>query len=244
MFNPKISILKKIIPALLILVMIISCKSEVKPITFKTEDIKEAFEADISVSYDKAIGNGENAKAINKTIVQELLKTLPTTENYTTLKAAVIGFDKEFKAFITAFEDEKQTWSLNIETEVLYQTPELISVAISTYSDTGGAHGNDSIQFLNFKPSNGEQYTNADIFEDLEGFNKIAESYFLEAVKPKDESISDYFFGKSFQLPKNISFNEEGIILLYNVYEIASYSQGYTEFVIPMEVAKPFLKLF
>ena len=39
----------------------------------------------------------------------------------------------------------------------------------------------------------------------------------------------------TFQLPKNIGYSEDGIILLYNTYEIAPYSTGIIEFVIPFE---------
>ena len=40
-----------------------------------------------------------------------------------------------------------------------------------------------------------------------------------------------------------MGFNENGIILLYNVYEIASYVQGVTEFTIPYAEANPYLKI-
>ena len=66
---------------------------------------------------------------------------------------------------------------------------------------------------------------------------KIAKTYFIEDLKSQEENlnIEDYFYGKSFQLPENIGYSEEGLIMLYNTYEIASYAQGYTEFVIPFE---------
>jgi hypothetical protein len=55
--------------------------------------------------------------------------------------------------------------------------------------------------------------------------------------------MQDYFFGKPFHLPENIGYGDEGIILLYNVYEVASYAQGYTEFAIPYDIAESFLKM-
>jgi hypothetical protein len=45
--------------------------------------------------------------------------------------------------------------------------------------------------------------------------------------------MTDFFFGKDFVLPENIGYNEEGLLLLYNTYEIASYAMGITEFTIP-----------
>ena len=63
-------------------------------------------------------------------------------------------------------------------------------------------------------------------------------------TKNKPQSIEDYFFGKPFQLPENIGFNNNGLLLLYNTYEIASYAQGYTEFVIPFNDCESFLKVY
>ena len=86
-------------------------------------------------------------------------------------------------------------------------------------------------------------YSNEDLFTNIEGFKTLAKTYFLDHMKNEGSNISEFFFGKDFQLPENIGFNEEGVILLYNVYEIASYNQGYTEFVIPLENVLQFLKI-
>ena len=114
---------------------------------------------------------------------------------------------------------------------------------LTVYTDTGGAHGNDNITFLNFNPENGKLFSNKELINNFDGFKTLAESYFLDHMKNEDSDIEELFFGKPFQLPKNIGFNDKGIILLYNVYEIASYNQGYTEFFIPKEKAKAFLNI-
>ena len=77
-------------------------------------------------------------------------------------------------------------------------------------------------------------------------FIKLSEIYFNLKLqeKLKENGFNDYFFGDSFQLPENIGFSDEGVILLYNVYEIAPYSEGITEFTIPFEEALPYLKLY
>lgn len=62
--------------------------------------------------------------------------------------------------------------------------------------------------------------------------------------KNKDSQMEDYFFGKDFQLPESIGFSDEGVIILYNPYEIASYSQGIIEFTIPYEEIESNLNLY
>ena len=53
------------------------------------------------------------------------------------------------------------------------------------------------------------------------------------------ESESD-----TFNLPENITYNEEGIVLLYNAYEIAPYATGILEFEIPYSEIENYLAFY
>ena len=55
--------------------------------------------------------------------------------------------------------------------------------------------------------------------------------------------MEDFFFGKDFQLPETLGYSDEGLIVLYNPYEIASYSQGIIEFTIPYSEISSFLNI-
>ena len=235
--------MKKLVPLLVSLFFFFACNEEVKPLEFETSVIDNSYKADIEVAFDKAKTNSEIAQKVNTAITSEIMKSIPNSETHKTVEEALKAFDTDFTNFKNEFPDSEQTWALAIETEVLYKTENIITMGLSAYSDAGGAHGNDSIQFLNFNAETGELYSNEELFSDIEGFKKLAETYFLDHMKNEGSNISEFFFGKSFQLPENIGFNEEGVILLYNVYEIASYNQGYTEFVIPMENVQEFLKI-
>ncbi|WP_299113890.1 DUF3298 and DUF4163 domain-containing protein [uncultured Winogradskyella sp.] len=235
--------MKKIILLLVSLVFFFGCNEDVKPLEFETSIINTSYKADIEVSFDKAKTTSDIAKKVNTSITSEILKSIPNSEAHKTIEDALKAFDNDYIEFKNEFPESQQAWALAIETEVLYKTENIITMGLSTYSDTGGAHGNDSIQFLNFNPETGNRYSNEELFSDVEGFKKLAETYFLDHMKNEGSDISEFFFGKSFQLPENIGFNEEGVILLYNVYEIASYNQGYTEFVIPIENVQQFLKI-
>lgn len=243
MFNKCVFGLKKIILPLITLFFITSCKNEIKPLEFETIEIKTEFDAEIEVAFDKAKPKSDVAKIINAHIESAILKSIPISEELApkTITDALKSFDTEYRFFKNNFEDNAQIWALAIETEVLYQTPNIITMGLSVYADTGGAHGNDSIQFLNFKPENGALLSHDDIIMDMDGFKKLAETFFLDHMKNESSDLSEFFFGKPFQLPENIGFNDEGVILLYNTYEIASFNQGYTEFVIPIEKAQDFL---
>ena len=222
-----------------------ACDKEFKPLETDIKTIEESFSARIQVTYETFKG-GSTADDMNAAMEKAMIASVsdaPDAPKAKSLEAALKNFDEEYKSFITDFPDSNQQWELNIESEVIYQSEDVITVAINTYQDKGGAHGNDSITLLNFDPDSGKVLEVGDYITNRSGFKALAEDYFFKAVKRTIESddAEDYFFGDGFQLPNNIGFSEEGVILLYNVYEIASYAQGYTEFTIPYEEANAFL---
>lgn len=221
-----------------------SCDSEFKPASFKTSAIDNNYEADIYLIYDKAEGTSELSNSINKAIEDAIISSLNTSERELDLNSALANFNSEFVKFKTDFpEASEPKWELYIETELSYQSENLISMAINTYEFKGGAHGSDKIMFLNLDAQTGAVLNQDELIKNTTEFKDLAESYLKQSLKTEDKNLKmeDLFFGKPFQLPETIGFNEDGLILLYNVYEIASYNQGYTEFIIPFEEAEAYL---
>jgi len=157
-----------------------------------------------------------------------------------TLNDAVNKFDAEYKAFKNDFEESTLVWEALFDGEVTYQSAEIISIAINGYLNTGGAHGNMNVTFLNFNPKTDHLLTFDDLFTNKEDLTKAVNPFFDKETKPSNIS---YFFDEEFHLPENIGFNEDGVIFFYNIYEIASYSDGITEFTVPFEDIDSFLKL-
>lgn len=247
MFNKSIIVLKKIGLFFGAFIVLFSCKED-STISFTDTTIETSENAIITISYPKAVGNEKIADRINTTIENFLANEINMSEKNDKnleLEEAVRDFDEEYKLFKDDFSDSTQEWEALIESELNYDSDEILCVTVNSYLDTGGAHGNSHITFLNFDKRSGKLLKTKDIIKDEEGFKKLVQPYFEKATKPlsDDEEIQDLFFGEAFQLPENIGFNSEGIILLYNIYEIASYVQGVTEFTIPYEEAKPYLKI-
>lgn len=238
--------MKRLLPFFVFLFLLSSCDSEFKPVVFETTEINNTYEADISVIYDKAIGKNELSKTINFKIEEAIITTLSDATKKTNLESILKDFNSEFINFKKDFPDASEpVWELHIETEKIYQSDEVITLAVSTYEFKGGAHGNDKIKFLNLNAKTGEVLNQKDIIENLKDFKVIAKSHFVKSLDRDSEQIKmeDFFFGKPFQLPENIGFSEDGLVLLYNIYEVASYDQGYTEFVIPFNEVESLLKV-
>ncbi len=248
MFNNYAITLKKFSLFLGVFLVLFSCKKDSIPLSFSDQSIEKTQNANITISYPKAEGDKIISTNINKTIENFLANEInmsEKTDKALTLDEAIKGFDQEYKAFKDDFSDSTQQWEALIESEVNYESENIICVTVNSYLDTGGAHGNSHVTFLNFDKKTGKLLKREDIITDEDAFKDIAKPYFEKATKPlsNDESEEDMFFGEAFQLPENIGFNSGGVILLYNVYEIASYAQGITEFTIPYKEAKPFLKI-
>ncbi|MBT8273957.1 MAG: DUF3298 and DUF4163 domain-containing protein, partial [Bacteroidia bacterium] len=187
------------------------------------------------------------SKAINSTLENHIASVLNFSEEDSEtiqLDEAIKHFETEFKAFKSDYEESAMVWEAVFDGEVIYQSPEVICIAINGYTNTGGAHGNMNITLYNFDIKDGAVLKHDDIILKMEEFMEIAKQYFTKEIEAQGEDMAeDYFFEEGFHLPANIGFNDEGILLLYNVYEIASYAQGLTEFTIPFEEVNSFLKV-
>lgn len=238
--------MKNFIRSLILFLLVVGCDDDSK-VQFNLNSINNDYEANIEVLYHQVEGKDINSKAINETIKREFVKSFSDSgdEVSPNVEAAILAFDEEYKAFKSSFPDNEQVWQLLVETEITYISENVISIALNTYIDTGGAHGNDSIIFMNFNPDTGKLYALNDIVTDIDALKELAQTYFKKEVMllENTESMEDYFFGEPFKLPENIGFGEDGLIFLYNVYEIASYAEGYTEFQIPYNELDDLLKI-
>ncbi|AXT18757.1 DUF4163 domain-containing protein [Flavobacteriaceae bacterium AU392] len=238
--------MKKKIFLIVISLTVFSCKKEV-PITFSEIELKYNDLAMIEINIPKAEGNTENASMLNSKIQNHIANTLNYVEDYIEnlkLETAIEVFNNEYSSFKANFEDSELIWEAIFDGEITYQSSEIISIPITSYLNTGGAHGSLNVTFLNFDPESGNLLSFEEFIEDINGFKTLAKTYFEKKFGiTNDKSFEDYFFGQNFLLPENIGFNDEGILLFYNVYEIASYTDGPTEFTIPFDEVQSYLKI-
>lgn len=224
----------------------LACSKEAK-LYFETQSIAQSTEAHFDLNYPKAMGTKGVADKINQHLEQAIVNLMnmsDTPGSKLTITDAIAQFDDEFKTFKQDFEDSSQQWEVLIDGQVEHTTPDLICVSLQSYVDTGGAHGNGGIMYLNFNPENGALFQDKDLISDMPEFMKIAEKAFHSQTQSEaEDTMEDFFFGEDFQLPANIGFGPDGLVLLYNNYEIASYAQGITKIIIPYGQVKQILKI-
>lgn len=218
-----------------------SCNENPNHLSFSEEIVSTPSNSLVHITIPKAKGSTQVSEKINskiESVISQAINIGDPDKKMPPLKAQIDSFNIQFQKFKEDFPDSPMVWEAQVDGEVLYQSIEVITLALTTYTNTGGAHGITTISFWNFDASSGESLENTSLFNDLEDFKTLAKTYFLEEIKGKE---ADYWNLDDFQLPANIGFSEDGIILLYNVYEIAPYSSGVTEFNIPFEKAESYL---
>lgn len=229
----------------MLIILAFSCDEAVNT-TFSESTFEYTESVLVEVNIPKADGESNISAQINSTIENHIANMLNFSEDVSdtiSLKNAITKFEKEYEAFKSDFQESSLVWEAMFDGEVTYHSPLVITIAINSYLNTGGAHGNLNISLFNFDTSTGKLLSNDKLISNHISFSDIAKKHFKEHTNTQEE-FGDYFFGEAFHLPANIGYNKEGVLLFYNVYEIASYAIGVTEFTIPFEEVEDFLSVF
>jgi hypothetical protein len=216
------------------LLFLFTCKED-SELSFSEINITTDNNTLVEINIPKAIGDSTISKNINSEISKLLIKQLNIGDSDSntskSIEESITIFNNEYRSFISDFPESSLPWEAQIDGEVMFQSEQVISISITSYLNTGGAHGILQISFLNFNALTGKPIKNKDLFNNLETFKSIAKTFFDNTIEDKNT----LFEPDNFVLPANIGYSENGLILLYNPYEIAPYSVGTIDFTIPYE---------
>lgn len=251
---------QNILRILLILCIFSSCQNEKKssepPLRFKKENLtKKAGQHCDSADYDctiialetvKAYGPKEISQKINSKLETEVISLVAADDN-----AGIENLEELTETFISDYLkasksfSEEPPWEAYVNESVYRKTDHLVCIGITAEIFSGGAHGYKTLTFLNFDPKTGKLFSWNAIFKDK--FRDFAEKKFRSeyniSAQENINSTGFWFKDDTFHLPSNIGFSEENVILAYNIYEIAPYAEGDFYLEIPLEEARPFLKI-
>lgn len=250
---------------LFLLFLAFSCQNEAKKqskeaqpkkLDFDTEKvIKKSGEGCLEDSFactkiELKIPVADGPKKISENINTKLQHKIIGLFNFPDDSITVSSMEELAQSFITNYQknrvkfNEEIPWNAYVNGRIFHQSEQLISVEIESEIFTGGAHGYASKTYLNFDPETGKLYSKRALFAD--GFKNYAEEKFREKQQiPISDNINStgfWFENDVFELPQNIGISQDSVILVYNPYEIASFSDG--EFVIslPREEVQQYLK--
>lgn len=120
-----------------------------------------------------------------------------------------------------------------------FMNENFISVVIDKYQYTGGAHGISAKSVYNYDIKKGRNIKLKELFKDNFDFQHIINNKIKIDIEKEKEIYFDE--GKQFKgIKDNQSYylTKEGIVIHFGLYEIAPYSSGYREFLIPYDLIK------
>lgn len=248
--------MKKLLSPLILLFVVVGCEKEIPAPEFEVLMIDEVSVREcnpeeencayISIKIPWPEDANSRDKMIRQNIERHVINLMDYEEENTSrnLQGMSRNFISNYEASAIEFPEYNIPWEANIDGRILTNSPEIISIEFDLALFTGGAHGYTSKSFLNIDPRTGDVLKNEDLF--TSEFKGYAEDLFRKKHDiPEDDSINStgYFFeNDNFHLPKNIGFLKNKIILRYNAYEVASYSEGGIQLEIPEEEAEDFIK--
>ncbi len=143
-------------------------------------------------------------------------------------------------------------WIKSVNGSVLWMDDRFVNHDKQTYVFTGGAHGMEHVSLGIFDVDSMRFLTSSDIFE-LSSSEQI--SIILTSVLKKQlgkeaskSLVEDGYFMDQIPLTENYCLTPVGILFHYNSYEIAPYSFGHTEILLPFDLVsslmQPWIKEF
>jgi hypothetical protein len=156
-------------------------------------------------------------------------------------KSSLEEMGTEFISAYDKFYDEveyKRPWYQEKKDSVKIETGSYIGFSTHFESYMGGAHGNYYILFNNYDIKKNKEISLNDVINKSK-FTELTD--ICEKIFRKQEGISEthsltdgYFFDQGvFSLPDNFILQNDGILFLYNIYEIKPYVAGDTRLLVP-----------
>ncbi|MEN2401412.1 DUF4163 domain-containing protein [Flavobacterium sp. MC2016-06] len=203
---------------------------------------------EISIEVPIAKNKKIAADSINKKIflvIKEIVYFGEDSIKMNDYKSLVTSFIASYEEMHKKFPDETIGWEGKIKGNVEFESNQILNIKIDHYTFTGGAHGYQGFRSLLFDPKTGKTIFNDQLFKNEKQFKAFAEKEFRAKYHiPTQSNINAtglMFENDTFQLPQNIFFTDQGLLLYYNAYEAASYADGPKELLFPYDKVSKYL---
>ncbi|HWR38293.1 MAG TPA: DUF3298 and DUF4163 domain-containing protein [Patescibacteria group bacterium] len=115
----------------------------------------------------------------------------------------------------------------------------LLSLTVSQYYIAGGAHGSTMTRSYTMEVVTGKLLALQDIFRPDAAYRERLNEWIREDIRRKGKTM--YRF-EGIREQQSFYLTEEGLVLFYQPYEIASWADGYIRFVIPYDQIRDLLR--
>lgn len=175
------------------------------------------------------------APKIQALINQQIQHELLNLKNPSGLQAQSQKFLQDYRQFQKENPDYQIPWVSEIQISIAFLNRDMLGLRLDSYSFTGGAHGITNTVFRNYDLHTGKRLQIQDIFKPgyEKALNQQAEQIFrAQKGLTRWQSLEEagyWFKNNHFAINDNLLLSPEGLIIHFNVYEIAPYVDGPTE---------------
>ena len=233
---------------LVCLLIVFSCEKENASPSFSEVNILNEDVAKIEINMPMAHGNAQVSAKINATLnefVCDALHLDASNEKQETIKASIKAFNESFSNFNTLISSELKSelpvWEAFVDGELIYNNETISCIAMNTSINTGAANTSMVFKFFNFDNKTGNLLTTEELVNNLSEFKILIKQYYDKEINASfnDVEISN----NTFKLPENLGFSDEGVIILYDNFDLGSFENEIIEFTIPCDVVNPYLNI-
>mgnify|MGYP005834876733 CR=1 FL=1 len=193
------------------------------------------------VVYRFPVPAGKGSSSIEKLIVRDFAGNMDEEieiKDFAHLKDMLVrntmSYDSAYVEFVKQFGAGVE-WYINVDFIQILRSQRLIAFRYEQSSYTGGAHGIDGYHYLNIDLKKTKILELPDLIADMNRFRAIAQKAFTEQYLNNPADNTEYWMADdgAFVLPKEFGLTDKGLLLHYNVYEIACFARGDIELIIP-----------
>ena len=229
---------------LMLFLTLTACQKDNKTIVFSEVNILNEDTAVIEINIPKAEAEEEIASKINRKLndfVSDALHIETEKQKKETIEESIQAFKDAYSSFNTLIseelENELPVWEALIDGEVIYNKENIICIAMNASINTGAANTSMVFRFLNFNPKTGDLLTNKDLLTNEVEFTALVEKYYTEKTN------TSYINKDTFSLPNALGFTADGVIILYDNFNLGAFEKEIIEFTIPYSEANDYLKI-
>ncbi len=181
--------------------------------------------------YDKNVYHDIYDRYVIININNEICEEVMAFKN--NIKKQAIAYEKMYTENLSKSNEEyiKYQYEVYINDEVTYDRNNIMSIAITKYQFTGGAHGMTYLDTYNYNLLNGDRLTLENMFKPGVDYKEIVNKFITEEINDNPE---EYFKGderfKGIGENQPFYIDEDGIVVYFGLYEIAPYYVGMPKF--------------
>ncbi|WOX07036.1 DUF3298 and DUF4163 domain-containing protein [Microbulbifer pacificus] len=209
--------------------------SQMETMEWRAPDCEPADDC-TSVTVDREVFS--DRPALNEAVRLQLLEQLQG--NGETTVAADTSLAQVAQAFIEdagkVADISSARWQMTGDAKALARRGNLLTVQITSYVYSGGAHGMPVTRWLNWDLSENRRVVLEDVIKSgAEGkfwsLAQAAHQQWLETQNAQQDFRENWPFARS----EDFRFTDKGLVLRYGVYTLGPYSMGEVELLIPRE---------